>query len=210
MNDKVGVSNSPVTSNQRISSYINPAIKPVSYPESNTFLETLALEGWDNLLSYLKWIGLDKDPKLVVLSSAHHYYYDIEDMKNVKTVVNLKGLNQIKKVEGFLHSIFNVLQQRSNFIGYFLDNERTNYYEAENYSSLLNIKVTSDTIDNGLISRIPFFNRLNSIMDSKTNNHLSKMYVSRLLEKSGFKIMDITELNGLTYFHSRKVVSGVN
>lgn len=205
MNDRIALSKSDVIRNQRINTYLNPEMKSVTFQESNTSLETLALEGWDNLLNYIDWLGLNKDPNIVVLSSVHHYYYDIEDMKSVKTVINLKDLNQIKQIEAFLHSIFNILQQRSDFIGFYVDTERTNYYEAENYSLLNNKEGKSGAIENGLVSRIPFINRLNSMLDSRTNNHLSKMNVSRLLEKSGFKIMDMTELNGLTYFHSRKV-----
>ena len=65
-------------------------------------------EGNTNFKNYIEWLGLARDPKLVVLSSIHHYYYDAEEMKNIKTVVNLKELNYIKDISSFLHSMFSL------------------------------------------------------------------------------------------------------
>jgi len=41
-------------------------------------------------------------------------------------------------------------------------------------------------------------------MDSRTNKHLSKTDVELLLEGHGFKIRNMTEINGLTYFMAQK------
>ncbi len=210
MSNRITLVEGATIKDKRANLLINPETKTVSSPEYSTSFETLAREGWDNLLDYIEWLGLGKDPDLVVLPSVHHYYYDIEDMKNIKTVVNLKGLNQIKQIESFFRSIFNILQLKSNFIGFYIDNEKINYYELENYSLLEYKNVLYDAIENGLVSRSPFINRLNGIMDSRTSRSLSKRYVSSLIEKSGFKIMDTTEINGLTYFHSRKTGTKVN
>jgi hypothetical protein len=42
-------------------------------------------------------------------------------------------------------------------------------------------------------------------MDSKTDHNIDKKDVSGLLEKSGFKVVDMTEINGLTFFYSQNV-----
>ena len=42
-------------------------------------------------------------------------------------------------------------------------------------------------------------------MDSKTDHNIDKKDVSGLLEKSGFNVVDITEINGLTFFYSQNV-----
>jgi len=47
-------------------------------------------------------------------------------------------------------------------------------------------------------------------MDSKTNNYLSGRSVSLLLENHGFKILNMTELNGRTYFCAQKVLTADN
>jgi len=45
---------------------------------------------------------------------------------------------------------------------------------------------------------------LYSMIDSKTNKYMSERSVSLLLEDNGFKVFDMTELNGLTYFLAQK------
>jgi hypothetical protein len=42
-------------------------------------------------------------------------------------------------------------------------------------------------------------------MDSKTDAYMSESSVSLMLGVHGFKIMDMKEINGLTFFHSQKV-----
>jgi hypothetical protein len=42
-------------------------------------------------------------------------------------------------------------------------------------------------------------------MDLKTNTYMSEASVTSLLKDYGFKVVDMTETNGLTFFHSRKV-----
>jgi hypothetical protein len=49
-----------------------------------------------------------------------------------------------------------------------------------------------------------FLNILYGLIDSKTNKSLSKKNVGFMLEDTGFKIVDITEFNGLTYFCTQK------
>jgi hypothetical protein len=166
-------------------------------------------EGGESFFNYVDWLGLAKDPDLIVLSSLHHYYYDPEEMNNFQTVINLKELNLIKDVKNFLRSCLQILPPNSNFIGCFIDNEKTNGYEVKNGSSYVN-KRNRDAIDNGIISRIPFINMLYSIMDSKTIRYMSKHSISLLLENCGFKVMDMTDINGLTFFHSQKLKSVFN
>jgi len=47
--------------------------------------------------------------------------------------------------------------------------------------------------------------RFVSLLDFRTENKLSKDDVSVLLEKNGFKIIDMTEMDGLTYFYSQNI-----
>jgi hypothetical protein len=62
-----------------------------------------------------------------------------------------------------------------------------------------------DDIENGIVSKVPFINMLFSILDSKTNTYLSESSVTFLLEDFGFKVIDMTLIDGFTYFHSQKV-----
>ncbi len=155
------------------------------------------------------WLGLAKEPDLIVLSSKHHYYYDPEELNGFKTVINLKEFNQIKNIKSFLNSFLQYLPQESNFIGCFTDNEKVNGYELK-YRSSSDHKRGLDDIDNGIVSAFPFLNMLYSLMDSKIYNYMSRMTILQLLREYGFKIVDMTVVSGLTLFHSQKTEASYN
>ena len=173
-------------------------------------IEKITSEGCEDFANYLEWLGLDKDPDLLVLSSMHHYFYDAEEMKNVKSVVNLMELNQIKDIKKFLHTIFHILPQRSFFIGSFVDNNKKNGFELNHSNSKHRNNKNSEAVENGILSKIPFLNMLYSLLDLRTNNHLSRKSVSLLIEGHGFKILDMTEINNLTYFCAQRIPSASN
>jgi hypothetical protein len=58
-------------------------------------------------------------------------------------------------------------------------------------------------VENGIGSRNPILKMVFSIMGSWINMYMTKKSVRQLLEEYGFKVLDMTELNGLTYFHAQ-------
>ena len=126
-------------------------------------------------------------------------------MKNVKTVVALKALNLVRNLKYFLHSVYHNLPQRGNFVGCFIDYEKIDPYKIGSGSA-----VSAAYLENGIVSKRPFINMLYSFIDLKTNNYLSRKNVIDLLEDHGFKVNDMKEHNGLTYFYSQKTVSPDN
>jgi len=168
-------------------------------------VDNLISEGGEGFYNYVNRIGLANDSNLIVLSSQHKYYYDSEEIDKVRTVINLKELNLIKQISSLLHSHLRFLPLRCNFVGCFVNNEKTDRY-ALRKSSCYNEKIkNNDKVELGIISRFPFINMLYSIMDSRTNKYMSEGLVTSILRVHGFKVIDMTELNGLTYFHSQKV-----
>ena len=168
-------------------------------------VDNLISEGGEGFYNYVNRIGLANDSNLIVLSSQHKYYYDSEEIDKARTVINLKELNLIKQITSLLHSHLRFLPLRCNFVGCFVNNEKTDRY-ALRKSSCYNEKIkNNDKVELGIISRFPFINMLYSIMDSRTNKYMSERLVTSMLSVHGFKVIDMTELNGLTYFHSQKV-----
>jgi hypothetical protein len=182
---------------------------PLNKGVTNKAIDTLMAEGGESFYNYVDCLGLAYEPDLVVLSSRHHYYYDPEEMNGFKTVINLKEFNQIKNIKSFLNSFLNYLPQESNFIGCFTDNEKVNGYELK-YRSSNDHKRGLDDIDNGIVSSFPFLNMLYSLMDSKIYNYMSRMTILQMLRDYGFKIVDMTEVRGLTLFHSQKTEASYN
>ncbi len=172
--------------------------------------EILTSEGNESFRHYIEWLGLSRDPKLVVLSSIHHYYYDAEEMTNVKTVVNLRELNHTREINNFLHSMFLILPSKCYLIGCFIDNTRQSLFSLKRKSQENQTGIRSEELNNGIRSRIPFLNTLFSFLDAKTNKFLTGKNVTQLLSNNGFKVMDMTELDGLTYFCAQSQRSSVN
>jgi hypothetical protein len=167
-------------------------------------VDKLITEGGDSFYKYFNSLGLSRDSNLIVLSSTHHYYYDSEEMNKAKTIVNLKELNQIKEIKGLLHSHLHFLPENCNFIGRFINNKKIERYSLSKIVSSKEKTRNSDDVELGIISRFPFINMLYSLMDSKTNTYLSEKSVVLMLGVHGFKVIDMKEVNGVTFFHSRK------
>lgn len=167
-------------------------------------LSELTTEVRHDLISYMERIGLVNDPAILVISSSRHFFYDAEDIKGVKLIVNLKQLNYVREIRDFLRKISELLPRESSFVGCFIDNKSQNGF-SDKYSNLpKNLSEKAEVYENGIESRIPFINRMYSFIDLKTNRYLTKRTVTNLLEECNLQVIGMTELNGLTYFHTRK------
>jgi len=164
----------------------------------------LAEEGHEDFYNYLDWLGLAKDPGLLILTSSHHYYFENEDLKKIKTVVNLKQLNNIKEIKDFLQTISRVLPHKCYFIGSFSDNKNLNgiFSSSSKSKDHKTGEVTKNEVSTGQWSTV--LNMVYDLIDSRTNRYMTEKSVRFLLEDTGLKILDITEFNGLTYFCTQK------
>ena len=146
-------------------------------------INELIAEGGENFFNYLRRHGLADEDNMLVLSSRRHYYYDPNELQSVTTLINIKKLNLIKHLDSFLQSVVLVLSKDSNFIGCFSD------WKTQK--------------GNGLHSRM--YKGLINFLDAKIDAEYDQHYVSKLLESHGFKVMDMTEINGLTYFRAQNI-----
>jgi len=167
-------------------------------------LAELTAEVRQDLISYLDGMGLINDPSMLVIPSTRHYFYDAEDMKGIKTVVNLKPLNHVREIRDFLRRLAEMLPGDCTFVGCFTDNKSQNGF-SDKYGNLpRHLSHKAEAYENGIESRIPFINRMYSFIDMKTNRYLTARTVYMLLEESNLQLVTMTEKNGLTYFHARK------
>lgn len=148
----------------------------------NTYSDINVLKD-SGFYSYLKLIDVDKDTNVLILLPVHHYYYDFNDIKNVRTLVHKKELNKIPNLSRFINSIVQVLSKDSKFIGCFFDNH----------------------IHKRLRYRNRFFHWVFNLIDGRVQIYLSRKKIIKTLTNVGFKIMDITEIDGLTYFCVKKM-----
>jgi hypothetical protein len=144
-------------------------------------------EDGGSFFNYLKDLGLSRENNLVVLSSRHHYFYDEDELKNVRTLINLRKLNLIKYLDEFLFSLVQVLPPDTKFLGCFSDSR------------------SSGKNDSSLFHPIRFLKQKVNRLDFLSEKTMNKNKVSEILESYGFKIINMTEMNGLTYFCSQNV-----
>jgi len=176
---------------------------PVMAKLNHLFAE-LTTEVRMDLIRYLDEKGLIIDTSILVIPSSKHYFYDADDLKGMKTIVNLKPLNYIREIRDFLHKISELIPGDSTFVGCFTDNKSQSGF-TDKYNNLpRHLSEKAEAYENGIESRIPFINRMYSFIDMKTNRYLTKRTVNTLLQECNLEIISMLEINGLTYFHSRK------
>jgi hypothetical protein len=170
-------------------------------------VEKLLAEGGDEFDRYVRSTGLSLNSNLIVLPSFHHYYYDSEELKNVKSIVVLKKLNRIEEIEDFLETHLDFLPDDCSFIGCFINNSKIDQFALRTGTTRTEKLRNSDRIELGIVSKYPFLNMVYSLMDLRTNSYMSEESVSLMLSDHGFEVTDMTESNGLTFFNSRKTGS---
>jgi hypothetical protein len=203
MKSKIVEESTKETDNKRVRRSSHPKSSMIESTEKNQLYAELVGEGNEDFYNYLDWLGLVKVSDLLVLTSSHHYYFEVEDLKNIRTVINLKNLNNISRAKDFLHEIFSVLPDKCHFIGRFTDNKKQNIF--------IPIKKTLNPHEGEHLNGESesgrwhlFLNVLYGVIDAKTNKYMSEKSVRSLLEETGLKILDITEFNGITYFCTQK------
>jgi len=154
----------------------------VSNKWHNQTFENLKKEKGSNFFYYINMLNLGEDEPLI-LSPIHHYYYDFEDLKNIKTIIQIKELNKISNLKKFFGNVSKILSPGTNFIGCFKDNK---------------------IYRNNIIRSFPGINWLLNNLGYKPNNYLSRNKVMTILNKYNLQIIDITEFDTLTYFYVKK------
>jgi hypothetical protein len=188
---------------------VNPDMNGTRIKKLNHLFSELNADVRTDLINYLEELGLVNEPAILVIPSSRHYFYDIDDMKGVKTIVNLKQLNYVREIRDFLHRVSEMLPRESNFVGCFIDNRSQNGF-SDKYGNLpRNMSEKAEAYENGIESRIPFINRMYSFIDLKTNRYLTRKNVTNLLEECRLQLVEMKEINGLTYFNARKKSANV-
>jgi hypothetical protein len=149
----------------------------------STLSNRLTAEGGKNIFLYLKSFNLLDKPGLLILSPTSHYYYEENDFQNVRTIVNLIKLNTINNLDTFFTTLVRVLPVNINFVGCFSDSK--------------------PFMGNGFLSDLSA--RVNNLLDLRTDRLMDKKDVSKLLGRYGFRVIDMTEMNGLIYFYSQRI-----
>ncbi len=137
---------------------------------------------------FMRSAGLSGGPGLIILSSHEGANYGTVDLRRARTLISLRRLDLIKHLEMFISSLVRLLPPDTSFVGCFARHRDTFCETGHSGSRLM------------LISRLIHHR-------SAVNGELSCDRVSAILGRCGLEIINMKELNGLTYFHSRKPVT---
>jgi hypothetical protein len=135
----------------------------------------------ENFKNYLNSHGLANEDNMLILSSKLHYYYDYEELKEVTTLLNLKKLNLVKHLDDFLQTLYSGLSPKTNFVGCFSDTKA----------------------QKGVTATTRLYKKFLNFLDAKTDVDIDSKSFSAMLESHGFKVIDMTEINGMTYFRTQ-------
>lgn len=149
-------------------------------------VSSLLSSGGLGLFRYLLATGLFRDPGLVILSPHDHASFAGADLRRATTLLTLRRLNLVKHLEMFLNSLVQLLPPETNFIGCFTKEGERNSGPGKT------------SIIHQIQSRI--FNR-----EFTECHSLSRGKVSEILQRNGLSIISMTEMNGVIFFHSRKL-----
>jgi hypothetical protein len=160
----------------------------------------------DNFSDYLTRLNLYEGLNIIVLSSSGHYYYEPDEMKDVQVLINLKQLNHINQLNEFLKSVYCIIPIRSLLIGCFADSDKQSMFFSDSSSKAAKYEGRFDPVEHGIESRNPILNRIYNFIDVRTNRYLTKKLAVFHIEDAGLRVLDMTEINGLTYFCAQKYV----
>jgi hypothetical protein len=146
----------------------------------NPVIMDLVVEGGEDFFHYLKYLNLVHESEIMMLSPRHHYYFEYHDLIGVKVLINISKLNQVKNLRSFLSTVYRLLPPESKFIGCFSESRIQN--------------------GTGFSPPVRILNKFINFLDSRTERDLDNKDVSKLLETNGFILVDMTEINGITYF----------
>jgi len=192
--------------NTKIKQSVYQKRSPVKDSPGEDLYKKLAVEGCEDFYNYIDWLDLAQSTNIIILPVTGSFFYIPEDMDNTETVINLKPLNRVKKLNGFLQKIYSFVPDYSYFTGCFEESRNGNEPPYENNK---NGQVIEENKENGnkkekRKSEYWFNNIIKRIFSSGLKYHLTRKEATSLLERAGFKLHDITVLNDRTFFCAQK------
>ena len=177
-------------------------------PENPVFAEIIEEIGQD-VYDYLASFKLTHQAHVIYLSSVRHYLYGLDDIKLVKTVLNFRSLNRVSHLWFFLVTINHILPLNGYFAGCFLDyNRQKQNTRSTKHSVIGYMLLIMFSFLNRIVPKIPLINKIQLLLNKGMVKSMTKDEARNLLEKNGFLVIDMTEIDGLTYFIAQKISHG--
>ena len=150
-------------------------------------IKTLFEEKDFDFFQYVNNSGLlKKDSDVLFLTTTKHFYYHKEELEKVDIIINTKKLNYISKLDDYIYMLYKMLSGNTIFYGCFLDNKTPLAMKGPN-------------------KYLKFLESIMSIVDTKTIRLLSKKNIEAIFKSYNFEIINMEDVNDVTYFYCKKV-----
>lgn len=162
-------------------------------------------EAGQEVYDYLTRYGITSKDRVLFLSNTRHYLYDSDDLKEVESIVNFRLINRTTHIWYYLHTMNRILSVDGYFAGCFLDykNQRETLV-GNNHSLLGRLFLFMYRFVNRIVPRVPFINNVQFVLNHGRIKCITGTEMKGLLEKNGFQLIDMVEIDRLTYFIARK------
>ena len=167
---------------------------------NKNLFKSLSKDGCEDFFNYLDWLDLAKSTEVIILPRKGSFYYAPEDFQNTETVINLKPINFIKNLKSFISKIYSFLPEYSFFAGCF-EEHKGNYGNRQSEGVY---DIGSGSINNSSNKSPWLLNWTNRLFNYGPHSLIDRKSAKSVLELSGFTVLDITTLNGKTYFCAQK------
>jgi hypothetical protein len=179
-------------------------IPPIDKASRSSLYNDLLEEAGEDVVYYLESFNLIQNLNFILLSSIRHYLYGPEELKNVKTVINLKLINPTKQIRFCLKTMNRVLPKRGIFVGCFLECKAKEYKNLQYNTVFRHFFRFAYWFSNRAIPSVQVLSWLQYFVNPKKMQCLTLKKMQKKLEKNGFKLIDVREIGGLAYFISQK------
>lgn len=180
-------------------------LKTVDWTNHGRIFSDLVDEVGEDVLLYLSGFPCLKSPNILFLSSVRHYLYDSIELSQVDTLINFRALNGTRHISFYLQTMNQLLPDKGYFIGCFVDYSTfREEFKSRRPTTLRYIFLMSYIFVNRVIPRVPVLNAFQSAFIHGKKKCLTPAEVIFHLGKHGFKVLDMTIIDGVTYFVSQK------
>ena len=131
-----------------------------------------------NLYTYIKTNKLKK----ILFLSTKSYFYEADELLKIKSIVFLKKLNDIIHLDRIIENVYHSAPVDTIICGSFINTEIA---EVGHYRKL--------------------FEMMYNFLVLNGNRTLSLKRVISYLTAYNFKLLNVSEINGVTYFHAKKI-----
>jgi len=198
------INTKPVTILRNFRRSANAPVQVKAFPENSICNELIEEVGHD-VYDFLDRYGLMYDPHIIYLSSTRHYLYGLDELKHTNEVLNFRVLNSVSRVWYFLLTMNHILPLNGYFAGCFLDYKRQKQSVLKAKPSIFGFAMFYVyTFLNRIVPKIPVLNKVQLLFNNGKIKCLTRDEAQKLLEKNGFSLLAMTEIDGLTFFVAQK------